>query len=61
MGRIRSALIKRLARQLYEKGDGFNEDFENNKKLLKEVFQYKKLRNKVAGAIVALARQAKNN
>jgi ribosomal protein S17E len=59
MGRIKSTMIKRAARQLYAEVDGFNENFGNNKALLKETMPYKSMRNKVAGGIVKLARKDK--
>lgn len=58
MGRIKSLMIKRTARQLYEEVEGFNDSFENNKKLLNNVLPYKSMRNQVAGAIVRLAQKA---
>lgn len=59
MGRIKSKIIKRTAFQLAEQEPAFTEDFENNKKILKNVFFGKKLRNKVAGHIVRLRKQPK--
>lgn len=56
MGRIKSAMIKRTAQQLHASVEGFNSNFENNKKLLKGVFPYKSMRNQIAGAIVKLAK-----
>lgn len=60
MGRIKSTMIRKAARELVETAEGFNSNFENNKKLLKGTMPYKSVRNKVAGAIVVLKkRQAK--
>ncbi len=62
MGRIKTKEIKRLARQLVEKFPGkFTDDFEKNKVVLNEIgsFNSKKMRNKVAGYIVRLMKQAK--
>ena len=59
MGRIKSAMIRKAARELVATVDGFSGDFENNKKLLKSVFPYKSTRNKVAGCVVQLVK--KNN
>jgi len=59
MGRIRSGMIKKAARELAGTTEGFTEDFENNKKLLKGTMHYKSVRNKVAGAIVVLKKNEK--
>lgn len=59
MGRIKSTMIKRAAKELVETAEGFTEDFENNKKLLKGTMSYKSVRNKVAGAIVVLKKKEK--
>mgnify|MGYP003395339338 CR=1 FL=1 len=56
MGRIKSAMIRRAARELVAAESGFSSDFENNKALLKNIFPYKSTRNKVAGCIVQLKR-----
>ena len=57
MGRIKSTMIRKAARELVETAEGFNSNFENNKKLLKGTMPYKSVRNKVAGAIVVLKKQ----
>ncbi len=50
MGRIKSTLIKRTARQLVESTpESFDESFEFNKKSLGNTLPSKRLRNKVAG------------
>ncbi|MCD6381679.1 MAG: 30S ribosomal protein S17e [Candidatus Aenigmarchaeota archaeon] len=59
MGRIKTKEIKRMARQLVEKyTERFSDDFEKNKSVLSEleIFESKKMRNKVAGHIVRLAK-----
>lgn len=60
MGRVRPTHIKRLARELADEGD-FNEDFEHNKEVLKELgeFESKKLRNRVAGYLVRVMENRK--
>ena len=59
MGRIKSTLIKRTARQLSESNkDDFSKDFEINKKALGNTLPSKRLRNKVAGYV---GRINKNN
>ena len=55
MGRIKSTLIKRTARNL-EKEEFFSEDFTKNKKILKGTLPSKSMRNKVAGYISRLRR-----
>jgi len=57
MGRIKSLMIKKAALQLFEEAEGFTEDFENNKKLLKDTMPSKSVRNKVAGGLVRLVRK----
>jgi ribosomal protein S17E len=59
MGRVKSQMIKKAARQLHEQVEDFNEDFNHNKKLLKGTIPYKSVRNRVAGGIVRLAKQMK--
>lgn len=59
MGRIKSAGIRKAALQLFETVEGFNNDFEHNKKLLNNTMHYKSTRNKIAGQLVRLARQNK--
>ena len=52
MGRIKTALIKRVTKKLVRlHGDKLNEDFEHNKTIVDEVaiIHSKKLRNVVAG------------
>ncbi|MBU0761237.1 MAG: 30S ribosomal protein S17e [Nanoarchaeota archaeon] len=57
MGRIKQLMIKKAARELFATVEGFSEDFEKNKKLLKNTMPSKSVRNKVAGGIVRLATQ----
>ena len=59
MGRIKSLMIKKAARELHEQVPDFTEDFEYNKKLLSGSIHYKSMRNKVAGGIVRLVRAQK--
>ena len=58
MGRVKSAMIKKAARQLYESEKSFTEDFDHNKKLLAGLIYYKSMRNRVAGCIVTLVKKA---
>ena len=59
MGRIKSTLIKKAARQLLEGENKFNTEFENNKKTLIEGMPSKSMRNKIAGYISRLVRMKK--
>ncbi|TET28475.1 MAG: 30S ribosomal protein S17e [Candidatus Bathyarchaeum sp.] len=58
MGKVRTELVKRIARELLDKYPSkFTADFENNKKLVNEYTNVSstKLRNKVAGYTTRLA------
>ena len=57
MGRIKSAMIRRAAREIVESSEGFNSNFERNKRLLKGTIPYKSVRNRVAGEIVNLKKK----
>lgn len=60
MGRIKTARIKRVTKQLVAKyGSRFKPDFEENKKLVQELADIpsKKLRNIVAGYTTRLMRK----
>ncbi|MDY6765789.1 MAG: 30S ribosomal protein S17e [Candidatus Nanohaloarchaea archaeon] len=62
MGRVRPKHVKRLSRQLVEEhGDRFEEDFDHNKEVLKEMdfVESKKLRNRVAGYIISVLENKK--
>lgn len=56
MGRIKSMMIRRAASELAESVEGFGENFETNKKILKDTMPSKSVRNKVAGQLVRLAK-----
>lgn len=59
MGRIKSTLIKRTARQLKSESV-FDDTFENNKKILGNSMPSKKTRNRIAGYIARLKRAEKD-
>ena len=60
MGRIKSLMVKKAARQLLAtKAEHFTESFEHNKKVLGSQMPSKPIRNKVAGYIARLARMQK--
>lgn len=51
MGKIKTKMIKRTAKELTNRGIQFNESFEENKGILKGVMPSKKVRNQVAGLL----------
>ena len=53
MGRIKSLMVKKAARQLLNERV-FNTEFENNKKALKDTMPSKPIKNKIAGYITRL-------
>lgn len=61
MGRIKSKLIKRTARQLIEKTpESFGKEFNGNKKALGSILSSKKTRNQIAGYITRIKKNSKN-
>jgi ribosomal protein S17E len=58
MGRIKSSLIKRTGRNLLKEENKFSGGFDNNKNLLGMSMPSKSLRNKIAGYITRLKRNA---
>jgi len=61
-GKVRTELVKRIARELVERfPDKFTTDFETNKKLMDTFtnISSKKLRNRIAGYITQLQNQKK--
>lgn len=60
MGKIKTRLIKRTAKELKEKGINFTESFEENKKILgNNTMPSKKIRNQIAGYLARLKQQEK--
>ena len=59
MGRIKSTLVKRTAKQLLKSDLQFNELFDINKKILGSTMPSKKIRNKIAGYMAHLNRMEK--
>lgn len=59
MGRIKSTLIKKAARQLLEGEHEFTDKFDHDKKLLGNTMPSKPMRNKIAGYIARLVRMKK--
>jgi small subunit ribosomal protein S17e len=58
MGRIKSLMVKRAAKQLLEESTAslFSQDFNINKKVLRNTMPSKSTRNKIAGYISRLMR-----
>ena len=55
MGRIKSLMVKKAARQLIAaKAEAFNEEFNHNKKVLGNTMPSNHVRNKIAGYISRL-------
>jgi len=59
MGRIKSLMVKRAAKQLLEGENLFDDTFEKNKKILGNTMPSKSTRNKIAGYIARLVRMKK--
>ena len=60
MGKIKSKLIKRTAKNLIKEGIKFTESFEENKKILgNNTMPSKKLRNQIAGYTMRLKKAEK--
>jgi small subunit ribosomal protein S17e len=61
MGRIKTSMVKRAAKQLLadeETKAKFSEDFDHNKRLIIDIMPSKPIRNKVAGYISRLIRES---
>jgi len=58
MGRIKSTLVKRTAKQLITENI-FSPDFEKNKKILASDMPSKRIRNKIAGYITRIEKSKK--
>jgi len=54
MGKIKSKLVKKTSETLLKKGVKFEENFEKNKKILRDIAPSKKIRNQIAGYAVRL-------
>jgi len=62
LGKVRTSLVKRTARELLAKyPDLFTEDFQHNKKAVSQLTAWgsKKLRNQVAGYVTSLVKLQK--
>jgi len=58
MGKIKTKLIKRTAKNLVAQEIEFTEEFDKNKKILGDTMPSKKIRNQIAGYLVRLKIQA---
>jgi ribosomal protein S17E len=55
MGKIKTAMVKKAARELLAREDlEFNKEFDHNKNMLGHTMPSKKVRNKIAGYISRL-------
>ena len=61
MGKIKSKLVKKSAENLIKEGIEFTENFEENKKILKDTMPSKKIRNQMAGYLARLKKQERLN
>lgn len=59
MGRIKSTLVKRTARNLLKEQNVFSESFEKDKRILADMMPSKRIRNKIAGYIARLKKREK--
>jgi ribosomal protein S17E len=59
MGKIKSKLVKRCAKTILKNKVASKEKFEDNRRILKNVFPTKKLRNQTAGYLTKLDRNEK--
>ena len=60
MGKIKSKLIRRTAKELQAKGIEFKDQFTENKKILgNNTMPSKKIRNQIAGLLVKTTKQEK--
>ncbi len=57
MGKIKSKVVRRTADSLLQKDIEFNENFDDNKKILANTMPSKKLRNQLAGFLSRLKKQ----
>ena len=59
MGKIKSKLIKRSAKELVKRGVEFTADFEKNKMVLGNTMPSKKIRNQIAGYLSRMNKKRK--
>jgi len=61
MGRIKSKLVKRTGHSLLKEENRFTNQFNDNKKVLKNSMPSKKIRNQIAGYLARLKKREKSN
>lgn len=61
MGKIKSKLVKKTAKELIARGIPFSEDFNQNKKILGSNMPSKKIRNQIAGFATRLKKNERKN
>jgi ribosomal protein S17E len=59
MGRIKSTMVKKTAKNLFTKEFVFTDSFDNNKKILGNTMPSKPIRNKIAGYLARLSKMQK--
>ena len=59
MGKIKSKLIRRTAKELVSRGIVFTDTFEKNKKILGNTLPSKKIRNQIAGLMTKTVKMEK--
>ncbi len=59
MGRIKSTMVKKAAKQLLQGEHIFTSSFDKNKRVLNQTMPSKPIRNKIAGYIARLMRAQK--
>lgn len=59
MGRVKSTLIKRTARDLLKEENVFTQDFNRNKKVLGNALPSKRIRNMIVGYIARIKKRQK--
>ena len=59
MGRIKSKLVKRTGHSLLKEENKFNDNFDENKRLVIGLGNSKKIRNQIAGYITRIKKKEK--
>jgi len=57
MGRIKSKIVKRSSFTLLKEDNIFTDKFEENKQLLKDLTESKKVRNQIAGYVTRIKKR----
>jgi len=59
MGRVKTTLVKRTARDLLKEENVFTQDFNRNKKVLGNILPSKRIRNMIVGYIARIKKRQK--